>query len=329
MGQVASSTVQPPPPDPPAVSIPPVPSEIYLLHTTLNPRPKLILFGDSITEQGSSHAQGWVTSLTIRYNRRLDVVNRGLSGYNTRWGAAALPLILEETLGSAASSVAVDGQCTEPDSESRPPHSDNVGEFLSDDDAQTRQRTQHYPQYTFVIGFGANDSCLPDGPHSRHHVQIEDYSHNLQRMIRLIQTWNTEKIAVVLMTPPPCDTDIQMPSRDNDVTKLYAEACQQVASDMNLPVVDLWNGMQLPIAQTNDGPLVDSSHRYKQSGKWKEFLNDGLHLTARGNYRLYELVIEILEGSLGLSVANLPRSYPCHSMVDAAMPQKSFDNKVK
>jgi len=89
---------------PPAISIPPVPSKTYLHHTTLHPRPKLILIGDSITELGSSHAEGWATSLSIRYNRRMDVVNRGMNGYNSRWGMAALPLILEEILGPSSSS---------------------------------------------------------------------------------------------------------------------------------------------------------------------------------------------------------------------------------
>lgn len=350
MGQEESSIAQPPQ-QPPAVTIPAVPPQTYLLHTTLTPRPQLILIGDSITELGSSHAQGWGTSLAIRYNRRLDVVNRGMNGYNSRWGAAVLPLILDEILGPTASPVASDGECIETDSEDRVveriidnasfPSSDNKEE-LQTNDAQTRsfdakqgQRTRH-PQYTFLIGFGANDSCLPDGPHSRNHVHLEEYSHNLTRMIRMIQTWNAKETAVALITPPPCDTDIHKPSRDNEnVTKLYADACVQVASDMGVPVVDLWNGMQLPIAKHKDEQEDDSSHKYKYSQQWKrDYLSDGLHLTAMGNYRLYELVIEVLERSegvkgegssgMGLSAANLPRSYPDHSMVDAAHPQKTF-----
>lgn len=350
MGQEASSTAQPPP-QPPAITIPTVPPQTYLLHTTLTPRPKLILIGDSITELGSSHAQGWGTSLAIRYNRRLDVVNRGMNGYNSRWGVAVLPLILEEILGPAASPVAGDGECIGKDSDDRGvkrpventscPSPDNNEELLADD-VHTRlfvekhgQRMGH-PQYTFLIGFGANDSCLPDGPHSRSHVHLEEYSNNLRRMIRMIQTWNAKETSVALMTPPPCDTEIQKPSRDNEkVTKLYAEACIQVASDMGVPVVDLWNGMQLPIARNNGGQEDDPSNQYKQCQQWKiDYLSDGLHLTAMGNYRLYELVIEVLdrselakgEGSLSmrLSVTNMPRSYPDHSVVDATHPQKTF-----
>lgn len=146
---------------------------------------------------------------------------------------------------------------------------------------------------------------------------------------------------MALITPPPCDTDIQKPSRDNEnVTKLYADACVQVASDMGVPVVDLWNGMQLPIAKHKDEQEVDYSHQYKYSQQWKrDYLSDGLHLTAMGNYRLYELVIEVLERSegvkgegssgMGLSAANLPRSYPDHSMVDATHPQKTFGKERK
>ena len=40
-----------------------------------------------------------VASLAIRYNRRMDVINRGANGYTSKWGRLALPLILEEILG--------------------------------------------------------------------------------------------------------------------------------------------------------------------------------------------------------------------------------------
>ncbi|RNF19172.1 putative esterase [Trypanosoma conorhini] len=42
-----------------------------------------ILLGDSLTEQG--YFSGWAAQLSERYVRRADVLNRGLSGYNTRW----------------------------------------------------------------------------------------------------------------------------------------------------------------------------------------------------------------------------------------------------
>ena len=54
--------------------------------------PKFILFGDSIT-QGSFDPEksGFGCFLAHRYARRADVVNRGFSGYTTRWAVPALP----------------------------------------------------------------------------------------------------------------------------------------------------------------------------------------------------------------------------------------------
>lgn len=46
---------------------------------------QIILFGDSITQQSFSQERGFAfgAELSNQYVRKLDVVNRGLSGYNT------------------------------------------------------------------------------------------------------------------------------------------------------------------------------------------------------------------------------------------------------
>eukprot|EP00960_Hanusia_phi_P006723 192308-Hanusia_phi.AAC.1 len=45
-------------------------------------RPKIILFGDSITQQ-STGTWGWATLLTDAYSRKADVIVRGFNGYTT------------------------------------------------------------------------------------------------------------------------------------------------------------------------------------------------------------------------------------------------------
>eukprot|EP00548_Thalassiothrix_antarctica_P003873 CAMPEP_0194134068 /NCGR_PEP_ID=MMETSP0152-20130528/4146_1 /TAXON_ID=1049557 /ORGANISM="Thalassiothrix antarctica, Strain L6-D1" /LENGTH=262 /DNA_ID=CAMNT_0038829607 /DNA_START=161 /DNA_END=949 /DNA_ORIENTATION=- len=45
-------------------------------------RPKILLLGDSLTQIGWD---GWVGELAHVYQRRADVINRGMSGYNTQW----------------------------------------------------------------------------------------------------------------------------------------------------------------------------------------------------------------------------------------------------
>jgi len=55
--------------------------------------PTALLLGDSQTQLGWGEA-GWVTLVAEKFVRRLDLVNRGLSGYNTRMLLAVLPDIL-------------------------------------------------------------------------------------------------------------------------------------------------------------------------------------------------------------------------------------------
>lgn len=52
-------------------------------------RPQFVLFGDSITQK-SFGPGGWGGALADAYQRRVDIINRGYSGYNTPW---ALPLL--------------------------------------------------------------------------------------------------------------------------------------------------------------------------------------------------------------------------------------------
>ena len=47
-------------------------------------------FGDSLTQEGFK-VGGWAARLADRYSRRLDVICRGFSGYNTKWAYDLLP----------------------------------------------------------------------------------------------------------------------------------------------------------------------------------------------------------------------------------------------
>ena len=53
-----------------------------------------LLLGDSQTQLGWGEG-GWVTSLAEKYVRKVDIINRGLSGYNTRMLLNVLPDILD------------------------------------------------------------------------------------------------------------------------------------------------------------------------------------------------------------------------------------------
>jgi lysophospholipase L1-like esterase len=52
-------------------------------------RPQFVLFGDSITQK-SFGPGGWAGVIADAYQRRVDVINRGYSGYNTRWALSVV-----------------------------------------------------------------------------------------------------------------------------------------------------------------------------------------------------------------------------------------------
>lgn len=312
---------------PSVVAPPQVSSEKYLSFTTLSRRPKFVFFGDSITEQGSTDPSGWVASLSVRYARRADIINRGLNGYNSRWGRAALPLVLQEVFGDEA-----DGERAESPKKKRKKEE-------AESAIEPKSLTPSSPDLDvndnvtlntdlFVVAFGANDSCLSDGKCSRHHVPLEEYGSNLADMVHSILKVKPKSM-VALATPPPCDTFRQQNKRKNiGVTARYTEKCQKVAKDLGVTCIDWWNGLQKRAGEgINAAELtVDWSKEFD----WRnEYLSDGLHLTSQGNRRLFDLVLEALErprseGGLGLAAVDIPRQYPDHNMVDSENPGATF-----
>ncbi|XP_012678299.1 isoamyl acetate-hydrolyzing esterase 1 homolog [Clupea harengus] len=63
--------------------------------------PQVILFGDSIT-QFSFQTNGWGSEIADKLARKCDVVNRGLSGYNTRWAKIVLPRVIPSAVSHIA-----------------------------------------------------------------------------------------------------------------------------------------------------------------------------------------------------------------------------------
>ncbi|OMJ08795.1 Isoamyl acetate-hydrolyzing esterase 1-like protein, partial [Smittium culicis] len=64
----------------------------------------IVAFGDSITQRGQDpKMKGWVSQLINRYIRKLDVLNRGFAGYNTKSGCVMFPRIFPTTNGKPTS----------------------------------------------------------------------------------------------------------------------------------------------------------------------------------------------------------------------------------
>lgn len=181
-------------------------------------RPKIYLFGDSITEESFADG-GWGASLTHHFSRAVDVVLRGYSGYNTRW---ALQVLEKVFLAAATTTTDRGGDGGEP--------------------------------LAVTVFFGANDACLPDRCSAFQHVPVHEYRQNLHNIVSFLKKrWPSTLI--VLITPPPIDEDerlrypyvenvLGLPERTNDAAGAYAQACVAVAGECGIPVVDLWTKMQ-------------------------------------------------------------------------------------
>jgi len=257
----------------------------------LRSRPVILLFGDSITQQGFGLAgtdgttAGWASLLARDYARRADVLNRGYSGYNTDHALQVLPSI--------------------------------VG------DDPSSQRTTTTDVLFATVFFGANDAALP-GETQR--VPKERYGRNLTAIVEhmrsttqrevdtesyeecegnnqtrynsvnqrgdSLEPQHQEQFPVILLTPPPVDVEIWYrlrPSRQgvewndraNANAKSYGEEVKRVGKETRCSVLDVFE----LLGGDNTDPEVGC----------RRHLRDGLHLSESGNLRVYEGLMGLLE----------------------------------
>lgn len=244
---------------------------------------QFMLFGDSITEfafnsnfqesQGNElYQNGKVNpmhqqftmgaALTNLYVRRLDIVQKGFSGYNSRWALKILPELL-------------------------------------------KIYTNVKMAYIF---FGSNDSCMGE----IQHVPIEEYRENTLKLIDTFKQHGVEKI--ILITPALFNEELWNENKADEVSKgytrsnkdfaRYAEALEQIGSEMQLPVVNLNKAFT---------KYADE----KLNGKWQDLLCDGLHFSGHGYYVFYnELVNTINNVYPEMSTEQLEYNLPNWRNVD-------------
>lgn len=216
-------------------------------------RAKILLFGDSITQQSFSAADcGWGAHVADRYQRRADVLNRGFSGYNSSWFLR----------------------------------------FAASDEGRA-DLFEHEGVRLVTIFFGANDASDPE-LNARQHVPVETYRANIRDIIALTRSNFGEGVNIILISPPPVCHEGRLRfqkerykekatgqlERTLELSGKYAESARTVAGEMNVPFLDLWTKMQFTSSGEREG--------------WREFLSDGLHLSASGNMFVGEALIELI-----------------------------------
>lgn len=219
--------------------------------TTYKPRPAILLLGDSLTQLCW---EGWGAHLSNVYQRRADVINRGLSGYNTKF-FLQLP---DETIFPGLQGAAGASKCS-----------------------------------LVILWFGANDTGLP-GLAAHHHVSLEDYRKNLHALLDRVQRVTACPHILLLTPPPvhhgqrlafqkakygPKATGELERTLEN--TGLYAAVCKQVANERDVPCCDIYHKMQ-------ESPTDGST------GDWSQYLHDGLHFSPAGHAWLGETLVDAI-----------------------------------
>ncbi|XP_065747608.1 isoamyl acetate-hydrolyzing esterase 1 homolog isoform X1 [Phocoena phocoena] len=200
--------------------------------------PRVLFFGDSTT-QFSFQQGGWGASLADKLVRKCDVLNRGFSGYNTRWVKIILPRLIRKG-NSLHSPVAV-----------------TVFFGANDSALKGENPKQRIPLEEYAVrhlqSVGAPESRLvrtTPPPPLCEAAQRQERLHKIQRLDFLFS------IGCKL-------------NRLNLVVGEYARACLRVAQDCGIDALDLWTLMQKDSQDFSSSCLPDGLHL---SPKGNEFL---------------------------------------------------------
>ncbi|KAM3362193.1 GDSL esterase/lipase isoform X1 [Capsicum galapagoense] len=195
-------------------------------------RPKIYLFGDSITEMSFEHG-GWGASLVNHFNRTVDVVLRGYSGYNTRWGLK----VLDKVFAGSSESESVLA----------------VTVFFGANDASVEDRCsafQHVPIEEYKQNLHSIVSFLKGRWPTTEVILISPPP--IDEPTRLLCPFTENKSG--------------LPERTNEAAGNYAKACLAVAAECGVSAIDLWTRMQrIPGWQT--ACLSDGLHLTQTGNK--------------------------------------------------------------
>ncbi|KAI6827604.1 hypothetical protein KC333_g9023 [Hortaea werneckii] len=184
---------------------------------------QIILFGDSIAEQSFIQHQptspttfAWGAALSALYARRLDIINRGLSGYNSTQALRALSLCLPEPIQASLRLLIIAFGTTDariPNSPGGPDQSVSVQEFVQNlRDMKSHPAVRaHEDTVQFVF-------ITPPPVDERKSARAD----------------NEKQGSLVIGGKL---------GRRADRTAEYAKAVRELGSELGVPVCDVWSAM--------------------------------------------------------------------------------------
>ncbi|KAG0633096.1 SGNH hydrolase-type esterase domain-containing protein [Tuber brumale] len=239
---------------------------------------KIVLFGDSITEQSYEQARGFGfgAALTDVYRRKIDVVGRGFSGYNTLHALELVPKIIPPP--TATSRIRL------------------ITIFFGANDAALPDRSQYVPldQYAenlkrivnhpLLVAHSPKIVLITPPPICEYRTQDNDLAKGIVGIQRLATN-----------------------------TKKYVDAALEVGKALDIPTVNLWGAFVQYVGGWEEGNPLPGSKELPKNEKLGELLRDGLHFEPKGYQILYDLVLgTIRENIPELAPENLELVFPHH-----------------
>ena len=172
-----------------------------------------VCFGDSITQEASSpERDGWVSALSAYWIRRVEVRNRGFSGYNTRW---ALKIYEKVVLGEKPDVIVI---------------------FFGANDSIDESVAQHVPLDEYKDNL-------------KKMVLMTKKSLDSTKVILMTPPPVYEP---VLEERNQAKGKTLLVDRSNERTLLYVNAVKDIGKEFGLPVVDNFNTMEVDSPNRNN-----------------------------------------------------------------------------
>ena len=202
---------------------------------------QIILFGDSITQQSESQDSGFGFGPALRneYIRKLDVVNRGFSGYTGPLALHVLPQFMPTPSQANVRLLVV---------------------FFGANDACLPGEKQHVPLDKYEESLKSIIS----------HEVVKQHGGCKILLITSgpVDEWQMDN------SQSTDDSSLHR-QRTAENTRVYAEACRKVAREMRVGCVDLWN-VFMKAAGWREGDRLVGSRRVERSKILGELLKDGM-----------------------------------------------------
>ncbi|KXT07060.1 hypothetical protein AC579_5872 [Pseudocercospora musae] len=227
---------------------------------------QFLLFGDSITQHSFNQDRGFAfgAQLSDAYVRRLDVVNRGLSGYNTRQGLQVLPHALPSRECAQVRFMTF---------------------FFGANDARLPDTPGGPQQHIPLDEFASNTKAMVNHPDVRGHEGI-------RRILITPPPVDERKCLASDKFNDPNYPDVIR--RKASVTKKYAEAVKRVGQETQVHVVDLWSALISRAGGSLVDPEPTGSVNMPKNDILQSFLHDGLHLSPAGYKVLYDELLQLI-----------------------------------